>query len=298
MHVEPTSRCTLACPGCPRTVISERLDRPYPKNDLDLDDFVKFLDCDSGHQLSNLYLEGNHGDPIYYPNLLDMIQTFRSKKFTLVTNGSFRDKKFWEALAARVTQEDWIIFSIDGLEHNNHLYRRNSDWNSIVLGLDIMRQSPANLGWKTIIFDYNYREIDRIRDFAESKGAVFVAQKTSRFGDESLRPPAEQVEFFREYTPEIEQLKDIDPQCDSHAKEYVAADGFYWPCCWISSSFTLPKSELWKQRSEWTIHDHTLDQMRSRLNDWIPNMRADPDTVCRMMCRPGNPRWPNTHGLT
>ena len=297
MHVELTSRCTLACPGCPRTMIANQIGT-YPKLDLDLENFYRFLDCESGQNLPTLYLEGNHGDPIYYPQLIEFVKTFRSKKYTIVTNGSYRDQSFWESLADQMTKDDWIIFSIDGLEHNNHLYRRNSDWKSIMLGIDIMKRSPVNLGWKTIAFNYNYKEIHQIKKFDENKADLFLAKKTSRFGDESLRPPAEQVEFFREYTPELEQLKDIEPQCDSHAKEYVAADGFYWPCCWISSSFTLPKSELWKQRSEWTIRNHNLDQMRNRLNSWIPDMQSNPDVVCRMMCRPGNPRWPATHGLT
>lgn len=297
MHIELTTRCTLACPGCPRTVTANQTG-PYPKLDLNLDAFTKFLDCKSGQTIPSLNLEGNHGDPIYYPHLIEFVKTFRSKNFVIVTNGSYRDKNFWESLASQVTKDDWIIFSIDGLEQNNHLYRRNSDWRSIMLGIDIMKQSPIKIGWKTIIFDHNYRDIDRIKDFAENKGAVFVAQKTSRFGDESLRPPLDWVEICREYTPDLELLKTIEPQCSSHAKEYIAADGYYWPCCWISSSFTLSKSELWQQRSEWTIADHTLDQMRNKLDSWILDMQSNPDVVCRMMCRPGNPRWPRKHGLT
>jgi MoaA/NifB/PqqE/SkfB family radical SAM enzyme len=224
MHIELTTRCTLACPGCPRTIIGNQIG-VYPKIDLNIDHFAKFLDCDSGRRLSNLHIEGNHGDPIYHPHLVDFVKTFRSKKFTIVTNGSFRDKKFWESLAEGLTSDDWIIFSIDGLEHNNHLYRRNSDWKSIMLGVDIISQSVANLGWKTIIFDYNYNEIDQIQKFAESRGANFVSQTTSRFGDESLRPPTQIVDVTREYNEDTNQVWDLTPQCQLHAKEYVSADG-------------------------------------------------------------------------
>lgn len=297
MHIELTTRCTLACPGCPRTMIANQ-GTPYPKLDLNLEAFLNFMDCESGRAIGNFNLEGNHGDPIYYPQLVEFVTAFRSKKFVIVTNGSYRDKKFWESLASVMTKDDWIIFSIDGLEHNNHLYRHNSNWQSIMCGIDIMARSSANIGWKTIVFDYNYQEIDAIKKFAESKGAVFVSQKTNRFGDESLRPPVNYVEVAREYTPELEKFTAIEPQCDQHRREYVAADGYYWPCCWISSSFTLTKSEIWQQRSQWTIADHTLDHLRQRLANWIPSMKSNPDIVCRMMCRPGVPRWPYRHGLT
>lgn len=297
MHVELTTRCTLACPGCPRTVIGEKLGH-YPKIDLDLDKFLRFLDCSAGRNMEKLFLEGNHGDPIYYPNLIEFIEVFRSKKFTIVTNGSYRDKVFWEALASLMTDKDWIIFSIDGLEHNNHLYRRNSDWTTTMMGLEIMSKSAANVGWKTLIFNYNYHEIDKIKEFAESKGAKFVSQMTSRFGDESLRPPDEYVDGTREYSPDLKKTSNISPQCVDHKKEYVSADGFYWPCCWISSAFTLPKSKIWKARSDWSISTHNLDQMRAHLDSWIPSINDDPDVVCRMMCRSENKKFPYNHGLT
>ena len=56
MHIEPTTRCTLACPGCPRTEIVNKLGK-FPKQDLDLDNLVNFLDCASGRELKNLNLE-------------------------------------------------------------------------------------------------------------------------------------------------------------------------------------------------------------------------------------------------
>lgn len=297
MHIETTTRCTLACPGCPRTLIPS-----VSKNDLILDDLVFFLNCKSGNTLDNLYLEGNHGDPIYYPALLELIDKFRTtKRFTIVTNGSHRNQNFWKQLAARLTPNDLVIFSIDGLEHNNHLYRRNSNWASIMVGLDTMVKSGVQVGWKTIIFDYNYKEIDQIQKFAESCGAKFVSQTTSRFGDESLRPPTQIVDVTREYNEDTNKVSKLTPQCQSHAKEYVSADGYYWPCCWISSMFTLPNSALWKEREKWRIKDRKLDDMRAQLADWTVQLQKNPiqaDVVCKMMCKPSNEVWPVNHGLT
>jgi MoaA/NifB/PqqE/SkfB family radical SAM enzyme len=301
MHIETTTRCTLACPGCPRTEIADKLGA-FPKRDLVVEDLVNFLDCDSGQQIKSLLLEGNHGDPIYYPDLIKLIDAFRSTKtFTIVTNGSHRDAKFWHTLASKLTPADLIIFSIDGLEHNNHLYRKNSNWASIMLGLDIMTKSGVQVGWKTLIFDYNHSEIDQIRTFAESRGAKFVSESTARFGDESLRPPEQFVELNRDYQSTIKKNIDIHPQCDNHEKEYISADGYYWPCCWVSSAFTLYKSQLWKDRQNWTMTGNTLDTLRKRLDNWVDNIVADPDNadiVCKLNCKPENPKFPINHGLT
>ena len=301
MHIETTSRCTLACPGCPRTEIAKKFGS-FPKQDLNLKDLVNFLDCNSGKDLKHLYLEGNHGDPIYYPHLLELIDTFRStKQFTIVTNGSYRDQTFWNQLAEKLIPTDLIIFSIDGLEHNNHLYRKNSDWKSTMLGLDTMIKSGISVGWKTIIFDYNYEEIDQIQTFAESRGAKFISQTTSRFGDESLRPPEHLVDNTREYSDHTLSIDTLKPQCQNYAKEYISADGYYWPCCWVSSAFTLYKSQLWKNRKQWLIKDKTLDDMRLQLSEWTNQLQENPinaETVCKMMCKSDNKTWPLNHGLT
>ena len=164
-----------------------------------------------------------------------------------------------------------------------------------------MSQSSAQVGWKTIIFDYNYQELDRIQSLAQSKGVKFVSQTTSRFGDDSLKPPDSLIDYTRQYVPEVETLSKIEPQCINHKKEYISAAGYYWPCCWISTAFTLPKSELWKNREQWSIQNTNLDIIREQLDSWTNQLiggENPPETVCKMMCRPGNPTWPLNHGLT
>jgi MoaA/NifB/PqqE/SkfB family radical SAM enzyme len=289
MHVELTSRCILSCPGCPRTALIDRLGS-FPKQDLDLDQFARFVDTDAGRAIARFLLEGNHGDPIYYPHLLEFVDRFRAhKNYVIVTNGARRDAEFWHALASRLTDQDRIIFSIDGLPENNHIYRRNTDWASIEQALQILQTYPVQVTWKTIVFSYNYDQLEQIQALAKSFGADFVSQTTSRFGDESLRPPQHLVEDFREYHTTTPLVTEIQPQCAKHATEYVSADGYYWPCCWVSSAFTLYKSQLWAQRDQWSTKDRTVDQLRNQLANWIDHMQSDPDVVCKMLCKSGNP---------
>jgi MoaA/NifB/PqqE/SkfB family radical SAM enzyme len=287
MHIEPTSRCTLACPACPRTWFSDQFNRPFPKQDLDLDQFEKFLDCEAGHSVSHFTLNGNHGDPIYYPDLLNMIDRFRSRSFKISTNGSFQKPNFWHALSERLQPCDTVLFSIDGLEHNNHLYRRNSDWDSIMQGLNIMVNSSARIIWKSLIFSYNVDDIEKIKALAISCGAEFVVESTSRFGDESLKPEEKFIDTSRLYKHNLDTIH-IEPQCST--QEYVSADGYYWPCCLITSMFTLHKTTLWKQKSNWSISTQNLDQARMQLEQWqhrIIENPANAHDVCKMNCKPG-----------
>lgn len=293
MHIELTSRCTLSCPGCPRTVVAQRLGS-FPKQDLDLDLFETFINTPAGHAIPRFFLEGNHGDPIYYPKLLEFIDRFRHEKnYTIVTNGAFRDEKFWHALGTRLTANDQVVFSIDGLPENNHVYRKNSDWSTIQVGLETLMTYPVQVVWKTIIFNYNYQQLDQIQALAESFGATFTSQTTSRFGDDDLRPPDHLVEGYREYHVSTQEITQIRPQCANHATEYVSADGFYWPCCWVSTAFTLHKSDLWKQRATWNIKDRTIDQLRNQLPGWVDHVQTAPDVVCKMLCNSANPAFPS-----
>lgn len=280
MIIEGTSRCTLACPACPRTWFSDKFDRPFPKHDLDIDAFSRFMDCKSGLQVGNFSFNGNHGDVIYWPQLFDFLEMFKTKKFTISTNGSHQRPEFWKKFSTHLKVGDTVFFSIDGLEDTNALYRRNTDWPSIMQAINIMRDSDATLVWKSLLFSSNQHQQQQMADMASSFGMKFVSDVTNRFGDESLRPSENLVLTDRRSDVTVTK---IEPRCSE--LEYVSADGYYWPCCMISSMFTLHKTILWKQRDQWLIHNQTLDQARETLETYKKLMLEDPHLVCQMHCK-------------
>jgi MoaA/NifB/PqqE/SkfB family radical SAM enzyme len=300
LHIETTTRCTLACPACPRTTWHNITKHPVPKFDLDIESLEKFLDCESGKSIKTFFLCGDYGDSIYYPDLFKLISKFRNQvNFQIVTNGSRQSVYFWEKLSEMLTKDDTVIFSIDGLEHTNHLYRINSNWASIMQGLDIVIRSPAKVRWKTIVFNFNYNKLQEIKTFAESKGAIFHAEKTRRYGNQELEPPIEYVEtnhlFQKEYT--TGNLIEIEPRCEKDAMT-IGADGYLYPCDWIRNPQTLYKSQLWKQKTRWLdqlkIENTTFDQALLVVRDWENYVKQtsvdDPakvDVLCKMLCRKG-----------
>lgn len=294
MHIEPTSRCTLACPACPRTWFIKQFDRPFPKQDLDVDALWNFLDCEAGNSVSNFFLNGNHGDPIYYPRLFELIDRFRdTKTFKISTNGSYQTEEFWHQLGDRLTACDTIYFSIDGLAHNNHLYRQNSDWQSIMTGLNTVLKKSVRVVWKSLYFSYNEHEMDQIEKTARDLGCEFVAEASSRFGEAELAPSQQKIDISRLYNSNSNS--ELEPQCLS--QEYISADGYFWPCCLITSYHTLHQTALWKNKDQWSIKNQTLDQARLTLQKWYNSIVEAPESahsVCKMSCKPGQKfAWPD-----
>ena len=299
LQIETTTRCTLKCPACSRTVFAEKTNRPQPHYDVDADLVYKFLDCPAGRSIDELSLCGDAGDSIYYPQLFYFLEKFKpDKKIVIVTNGSYRDLNFWTELCARLDKTDTVIFSIDGLEDTNHLYRINSDWNSIMLGLDTVANAGINVVWSTNIFSFNYDKLEDIKRFAESRGAVFKAKKTGRFGRDDLRPPDAMVNHYEVYKPEYADSNTpikIIPDCKNNLeRNTICAENYFWPCGYIRSPLAFYKSKLWKEKSQWSIKNRTLDELLEHpLAQWVKNIEDNPanaDMICKMKCKQNQPQ--------
>ena len=299
LHVELTNRCVLECPGCPRTQWRDLVKKSVPKTDLNGVDLERFLDCAQGKKIDEFILCGDYGDAIYYPELFDFLSRFRNnKKFDIVTNGSYRDEKFWNRLSEILTPDDVITFSIDGLRDSNPIYRINSDWDSIMLGVDIITRGTARVRWKTIVFAHNYTQLSDIKKFALDKGCEFTAEKTHRFGQEGLEPPRHLIEtnhLFREEYISDHSIE-IEPGCMN--EKTISCDGYLYPCDWIRNPRTLYKSLLWKQKERWlsklAIRHTDLDSALQTVQDWAnwvkqSSLEQSPtvDILCRMKCRKG-----------
>jgi MoaA/NifB/PqqE/SkfB family radical SAM enzyme len=289
LQIETTTRCTLKCPACSRTWWAETLRKKVPIYDIDPSKVYNFLNCDTGKKIKILDLRGDWGDSIYYPKLFDFIDLFRAeKKFNICTNGSNQTEKFWNNLASRLDEKDTVEFSIDGLEDTNHLYRKNSNWKSIMLGLDIIRKSKAKIIWKTNIFKFNAEILAEIKKFAESKGAIFISKSTHRWGEESLRPPEHLIESDMVYKPDA-KIDEIEAGCKTNLNWSISAYHMFMPCGWFCAPQVLYKSSLWTNKEKWNIKDTTLDEIRETvLLSWTKNIEENPASasiLCKTKCR-------------
>jgi len=295
LHIETTNRCTLKCPACPRTVWQNLIGQPVQKADLDLDDFKKFLECESMEKIDTFVLCGDYGDTIYYPHLFKMIKMFREKAFHIHTNGSYKSKEWWTELNGLLTEKDVVIFGIDGLGEENKKYRVNADWKSIEIAIDVLSKGPAKLKCQTLIFEFNQKKLDEIKEWAEAKGMEWFSLKTSRFGQKDIMPKDEHLWNKKEMYKEeyaLEKPIEIMPRCLEAS--VVTCEGYFMPCDWIRNPLTFYKSELYLDRKKWIdrlrIKDNTLDTAYNILSEWIENVKikgkkGQAEVLCKMKCR-------------
>ncbi len=186
VHLEVTEKCNLSCPMCARNINGGEQNPWIHDNELSLEDIKQIFPNDFIKQLNHIYMCGNFGDPIIAKDTLEIFRHFRSMNSDILlsmnTNGSARQESWWVELASILGNNGHVIFSIDGLEDTNHLYRRNSDFTRIMKNAKAFIEAGGNAHWEYLVFAHNEHQVDRARDLADSMGFTkFQLKKSARF---------------------------------------------------------------------------------------------------------------------
>lgn len=305
LHIEPTNMCTLKCPRCSRTEFIETFKpKDWDNQNLNLDHLKKFLDIDlSGLQIQ---LNGNYGDPIYYPNLFEMIEFFKSNQSRIIlhTNGSYRPVSWWEKLAGMLDKNDVVTFSIDGTPENFTNYRVNADWTSIQQGIDVLVKSQAHIVWKYIVFSFNENHIDEARQLSQQLGMdEFVVNNSDRWRENDWLQPTKRATindtiikksgaFDGNRNESLIQWKkfnkrdiDIAPRCkQTNGMHFISAWGYYMPCCWISDYRFYYKSEFYKNKDLYDISKTTASKLLQNLQNYYDTLEQIKPEYCTFNC--------------
>ena len=284
LHIEPTTRCTLACPRCERTVLINKFSKKFVQQDINIQDLDKFIDV----PVDSIYMCGNLGDPIYHKDFHTLVSTLRhkTKQIRIVTNGSYRKLEWWEQLSELLEPQDEISFSIDGTPGNFTEYRVNADWDSIEPAIRTMAASPATVLWKYIPFAYNENSIDEARQLSVDLGVdQFIVDPSDRWWgeDDPYKTSKEYVNRYVNggYAYDAESTG-VDPKCiklDNH--HFISADGFYTPCCYV-------KHHSFYYKSEWHNSKHNIKNthLSKELDDFwteFSNTLQD-NNYCKFYC--------------
>ena len=280
VHLEPTEKCNAACPMCPRN-IHGGIQNPHIINaELSLADCKTMFKPDFIKQLHNLYMCGNYGDPIMAKDTLEIFKYFREHNsnmdLSMFSNAGARPAKWWTELAKTIGKQGRVIFSVDGLEDTNHLYRQKVKWNIVERNMRAYLDSKYSIAdWYFIAFKHNEHQIEEAALLAHEWGIrKFLIKKTSRFysysGGKSspmtgnifqvldkdgnnthiLEPPTEET-YRNEITDQADQIKEkhsergmddfynttkIDPKCVTKQEIYISSRGYCLPCCWMGAT--------------------------------------------------------------
>ena len=261
LHLEPTDVCNLACPLCAR----ER-DPTFDKNvkhHLTLDQIKNKFDDEAFAGLDKMFMCGNYGDPAAGQHTLEIYQYFRSVNPTIVlgmnTSGSLRNYTWWQELVEILNQpKDYVVFSIDGLEDTNSIYRVNSTWHRLIENAQSFINAGGHAHWDMLVYKHNEHQVDACEQMARDMGFKWFRAKVSK------RPLVNELEYpvawdRLQYTPGT-----IDCHALKESSVYVDAQGRVSPCCWLGA-----------RQSNFI---HSIDQVRSTWNT------DTPDLTCLTTC--------------
>lgn len=306
-HIEPTNICTLKCSKCARTNFIEKFPQKWKNYNLNLQDLKEFLDIDLNNKL--ISLNGNYGDPLYYPDLIPLVTYFKTKGCRIIihTNGSYVKETVWQQLADVLNKEDIINFSIDGIPENFTQYRVNADWASIERGINIMTKSRAKTVWKFIVFSYNISDIHAAKLISDEMGFDdFVVNNSDRWdGPDDWLNPKKIIDvneplingllstgsFDSRRTKNIIKWKnndrenDIDPLCKlTNSLHFISAEGFYLPCCWAGDHRFYYQSEFYKHKEKFAISKTTLSKVLDYLQNFFNTIEITKPKYCTFNC--------------
>lgn len=291
VHLEPTQLCQASCPMCDRNKNGGEVNQYLKMTSLSLEDIHHLFPVDFLKQLNKIYMCGNHGDPIFAPDCLEMFRYFRDvPKLSITTNGGWRDPEWWEELASLNVK---VNFSIDGLSDTNHLYRQGVKWDKVEENLDAFTSAGGIADWTFLVFNHNEHQVEEAERFAKLLGVnKFIVKKSGRYLTANLERKTEHQAKFRKGFGElllepanpkyknkelqkdvdivrIIETEEVDPKCVKNKEIYISAEGFVFPCCWTAGQmykwYKEPEStQIWKN-----IKEHNIDALKTSVKDVI-----------------------------
>jgi hypothetical protein len=265
LHLEPTDVCQAACSLCLRET-----DKEFNKNlatHLSMEQILNVFDQEKIKQLDKMFMCGIYGDPAAGKHTLDIYQKFRQINSTVTlgmnTNGGLQNQQWWEQLANIFNQPgDYVVFSIDGLEDTNHMYRKNVSWKKIMQNVQAFVNAGGSAHWDMLVYQHNEHQIDHCKNLAkEMKFSWFRAKVSKRPFINGLAAPSILPADLL-ITP-TGNNNTIDCHALIEKSLYIDARGQVKPCCWLG---------------DYNTHITQLEQVAVTWNT------KSPHPVCKKSC--------------
>jgi sulfatase maturation enzyme AslB (radical SAM superfamily) len=185
--------------------------------------------------LDKVFMCGNYGDPAAGKHTLDIYRWFRnlSPDITLGmnTNGSLQTTFFWHELGTLFNQpQDYVVFSIDGLEDTNPVYRVNSNWKKLMANVEAYIAAGGSAHWDMLVYKHNQHQVDACEQLARDMGFTWFRAKVSK------RPLTDRLESPIGWSRPVVNSGPIKCHVLQEKSLYIDAQGRSSPCCWLGST--------------------------------------------------------------
>ena len=259
INAELSNYCNAACPMCARFDAEQNLVKEITNNKhTTLDDIKNKIGNRVIKNLITFRSCGNVGDGTMNPEceqIYDYVKSVNpTTNLSINTNGGARNTDFYKELAKIGVR---VIFSIDGLEDTNHLYRRNVKWNKLIENVSSFISVGGKAYWDFLVFKHNQHQIETAEKLSKQLGfKQFNRKTTTRWDDFDkdgnwLQRNKIEIDDYALEKPEEKTVKDIDNKRDIKIQEattnkicchsfsrknveiFLHANGNVSPCCWL-----------------------------------------------------------------
>ena len=232
LHIEPTDVCQAACPSCARETDPKFC--KDQKHHLTIEHIQQHFNDNRIKSLDKVFMCGNYGDPAAGAHTSDIYKWFRQINPTITlgmnTNGAIQNTFWWNKIGHLFNQpRDYVVFSIDGLEDTNAVYRKGVAWPKLMQNAQAFIEAGGSAHWDMLIYQHNEHQVDECEQLARNMGFKWFRAKVSK------RPLTDRLEWPRNY-----QAQTFDGAIQCHAQQeksaYIDAQGNLSPCCWIGAT--------------------------------------------------------------
>lgn len=269
VHLEVTQNCQANCPMCDRNMNGKGVNPHIDLNELTLEDCKIIFTPDFIKQLNTMYMCGNLGDPIIARDTLEIFKYFRQHNsdmwLSINTNAGARNETWWTELAKTFGRMGSVIFSVDGLQDTNHIYRQGVEWTNVERSMKSFISAGGRARWDFLIFEHNQHQVECANTYSKILGFErFQAKKTGRFitQDSKKKESHQAVDRKGNITAQIKKPKheyqnsalkkqdlllekygtmdnyyDVVPiRCKVKEEKnlFITAEGLALPCCWTA----------------------------------------------------------------
>jgi MoaA/NifB/PqqE/SkfB family radical SAM enzyme len=186
LELEVSSLCNALCPQCGRRASGGVKNPLFTETYMTLQNIKDWFSVDFIKQIHQLGMCGNYGDAMTNPDLIPILQYFKSInpdiRMQMNSNASGRDPEFWRDLGEIFKENGTLVFSVDGLEDTNWIYRRGTYWDKIMTAMTNYKSTGAKARWEFLVFRHNQHQIEEARKLSNELGIeTFFPKKAFGF---------------------------------------------------------------------------------------------------------------------
>jgi hypothetical protein len=249
LHLESTDVCQAACALCARET-DKNFDK-HVKHHLTLQKLLKVFPDERIKSLNKMFMCGNYGDPAAGTYTLDIYNYFRKVNPDIVlgmnTNGALQTTLWWHTLGGIFNQlNDYVVFSIDGLEDTNSVYRKNVVWSKLMANAEAFISAGGSAHWDMLVYRHNQDQVDACEQLAKRMGFKWFRAKVSRRGF------TDRLEFPIGWQQPRVESSTVNCHALNEQSTYIDAQGRESPCCWLGSRQKDFVTDFEQVKNSWT----------------------------------------------